>query len=274
MTWSGGPVGARATCILAPNPGPMTLDGTNTWILREPSSSRAVLVDPGPDLPEHRDAISRFLTSHDLTLAHIVLTHGHTDHSEGARSLHELTGAPVAALDPAHRCGSEGVQDGDVFDVDGLVLRVITTPGHTRDSISLLLEAENALLTGDTVLGRGTTIIAHPDGRVADYLDSLERMQHEVDVAQRVRTILPGHGPVVDSPSDVLAFHVRHRRERLDQVAGVREQLLRDDPALDDAALTEQIVDVVYRDTPAVLRGAAVVSTLAQLAYLEQINNG
>lgn len=274
MTWSGGSVGIRATCILAPNPGPMTLDGTNTWILREPSSSRAVLVDPGPDLPEHHEAIHQFLTSHDLTLAQIVLTHGHKDHSEGARTLHERTGAPVAALDPAHRCGSEGVQDGDVFDVDGLVLRVIATPGHTRDSISLLLEADSALLTGDTILGRGTTIIAHPDGRVADYLDSLERMQHEVDVAHRVSTILPGHGPVVESPSDVLAFHVRHRRERLEQVAAVREQLLHDDPTMDDSGLAEHIVDVVYRDTPALLRRAAVVSTLAQLAYLRQINNG
>lgn len=270
MTWLGGQVGDTATCILAPNPGPMTLEGTNTWIIRASLSSRALLVDPGPDLVEHRDAVVRHLRDHDLTVTQIVLTHGHKDHAESARAMHEITHAPVVALDPMQQLGSEGISDGDIIDVDGLIIRILTTPGHTSDSISLLIESDRALLTGDTILGRGTTLIAHPDRRLADYLASLERIQHEVEVTQRVLRILPGHGAVVDDPAAVLAFHAQHREMRLGQVAAVRARVLAVDPTLNESELADAIVDEVYRDVPSLLKRAAVVNVLAQLVYLEQ----
>ena len=101
----------------------------------------------------------------------VLLTHGHLDHSEGAARLAELTGAPVRALDPAHRLGGQGLAEGDVVAAAGLELRVLATPGHTSDSLSFVLP--DAVLTGDTVLGRGTTVVAHPDGVLAEYLASL-----------------------------------------------------------------------------------------------------
>ena len=103
----------------------------------------------------------------------MLLTHGHLDHSEGARAFAERVGCGVRALDPAHRLGAEGLRDGDVVAVGGLEMHVVGTPGHTSDSLSFVLPAERAVLTGDTVLGRGTTVVAHPDGKLGAYLDSL-----------------------------------------------------------------------------------------------------
>src|SRR4029453_15359096 len=96
----------------------------------------------------------------------VLLTHHHSDHSEAAREFAERMGCGVRALDPAYRLGSEGLADGDVVAVDGLEVRVVATPGHTADSLSFLVPAERAVLTGDTVLGRGTTVVAHPDGQL------------------------------------------------------------------------------------------------------------
>ena len=146
--WDAGPVTARASAILAPNPGWMTLDGTNSWLLVEPGADRAVLVDPGPDDPAHLAALVRAAEERSTRIATILLTHGHPDHAEGAATLHALTGAPVRALDPAHRLGSEGLGAGDVIEVAGLELHVVATPGHTADSLTFLLPADRALLTG------------------------------------------------------------------------------------------------------------------------------
>ena len=102
-----------------------------------------------------------------------VLTHAHHDHAEAAPRFAELTGSRVRAVGNAH----DDLSDGDVITTGGLHLRVVATPGHTADSVSLALAADHALLTGDTVLGRGTTVVAHPDGELAAYLDSLERLR-------------------------------------------------------------------------------------------------
>lgn len=254
MSWGGGPFGVRATCVLAPNPSPMTLDGTNTWVLREPGARRSVVVDPGPLHDGHLDHVAEMAGE----VAAVLLTHGHADHSEAARTFAGRVRCGVRALDPAFVYGGEGLRDGDVVDVDGLEVRVVATPGHTGDSLSFVLPAESAVLTGDTVLGRGTTVVAHPDGALGAYLGSLRRLR---DLAEQreVTTIWPGHGPVLDDALSVVDYYLRHRAQRLDQV---REALSA------GAAEPGEVVRRVYADVDERLWPAAELSVSAQLAYL------
>src|SRR6201982_1934729 len=132
---------ARATCLLAPNPSPMTLDGTNTWLIAEPGSSSVVVGDPGPEDEGPLRRVHAAAVAADRRVAKILLTHGHPDHSAGAARLAGLTGAPVQAADPAHRLGPEGLADGDVVTAAGCELRVVASPGHSADSVCLLLRA-------------------------------------------------------------------------------------------------------------------------------------
>lgn len=254
--WAGGSFGDRAQCLLAPNPGIMTIDVTNTWELREPGARRSVEVDPGPLHPTHLAAVAEAAGG----VAGVLLTHGHPDHSEGARAFAEQVGCGVRALDPEHRLGSEGLGDGDVVEVDGLEIRVVGTPGHTADSLSFLVPADGAVLTGDTVLGRGTTVVAHPDGKLGAYLDSLQRL-HALAEAREARWVWPGHGPVIEDALAALDFYLAHRRDRLEQV---REAVR----FLGPAATPRQVVEHVYTDVDPVLWGAAELSVRAQLEYL------
>jgi glyoxylase-like metal-dependent hydrolase (beta-lactamase superfamily II) len=247
----------RARCVLAPNPGLMTLDGTNTWLVAEPGSPSAVVVDPGPDDEAHLHRVRSAADQAGQRIAAIILTHGHPDHSAGARRMADLTGAGVRAVDPAHRLGTEGLPPGAVVDDGGCEIEVIATPGHTADSVCLHLRADQAVLTGDTVLGRGTTVIAD-DGSLGDYLDSLGRLRALADAAQ-LTTLLPGHGPLLASPAAVLDFYLTHRAERL---AEIRAAL-----AAGDRSRAE-IVARVYADVDRALWPFAEVSVRAQLAYL------
>jgi glyoxylase-like metal-dependent hydrolase (beta-lactamase superfamily II) len=259
-SWLGGAAGQRAFCVLAPNPGPMTLDGTNTWILREPGADVALVVDPGPADEGHLARVRSAVEATGARVHGVLLTHGHLDHSEGAVRFAELCGPGVGvrALDPAYRLGSEGVGEGDVVTAGDLVVRVIGTPGHTSDSLSFLVPADASLLTGDTVLGRGTTVVAHPDGVLAAYLDSLERLR-DLAEAGAVASILPGHGPVLPDAVSVLRQYQAHRQERLEQVRS----------ALAAGATTpREIVEQVYADVDPVLWAAAELSVRAQLDYL------
>ena len=259
MSWSGGSFGERARCVLAPNPDIMTLDGTNTWVLREPAAPRSVVVDPGPEMLEHLDAVAE--AAGDVAV--VLLTHGHLDHSEAARSFAERMRCGVRALDPEHRLGDEGLVDGDVVAVDGLEVHVVGTPGHTSDSLSFVLPQERAVLTGDTVLGRGTTVVAHPDGKLGAYLESLERL-HALAEAREVTEVWPGHGPVITDALGALDFYLAHRRERLDQVRDALAAV--EDPVADDVA--RRVVEQVYVDVDPVLWGAAELSVRAQIEYL------
>ncbi|MGZ4448102.1 MAG: MBL fold metallo-hydrolase [Nocardioides sp.] len=243
----------------------MTLDGTNTWVLREPGARRSVVVDPGPSVLAHLDAVAE--AAGDVGL--VLLTHHHHDHSEAAREFAERVGCGVRALDPAYRLGTEGLGDGDVVEVDGLEVRVVGTPGHTADSLSFLLPAEGAVLTGDTVLGRGTTVVAHPDGQLGAYLGSLDRL-HRLAEAHELRTIWPGHGPVIDDALGALDHYIAHRAERLAQVEAA-VAALRDAPHPEGLAVDElprRVVEIVYAGVDPVLWGAAELSVRAQLAYL------
>jgi glyoxylase-like metal-dependent hydrolase (beta-lactamase superfamily II) len=247
------PVTRSASRLLAPNPGPMTLDGTNTWLLREPGGESYVVVDPGPIENGHVETVAAL-----GPIAMVVITHGHFDHCESAPRLHELTGAPVVARDAALCIDAEPLSETTgKSSVAGLDWLTLLTPGHSSDSVSLLLEADRALLTGDTVLGRGTAVIAHPDGQLGPYLESLQRLrdvaEHDVDI------VLPGHGPVVDRPIEVLDYYIAHRHERLEQV---RAALAAGD---EDA---DAVVERVYIDVDRSLWPYAKSSVLAQLDYL------
>jgi len=242
--------------VLAPNASPMTLDGTNTWILREPGAHRSLVIDPGPLEAGHLDRVGQVCGP----VGAVLLTHGHLDHSESARAFAERMGCGVRALDPELACGDEVLSDGDVVEVDGLELRVIATPGHTSDSLSFVLPAEHAVLTGDTVLGRGTTVVAHPDGTVGAYLESLHRLR-DLAEARSIKRIWPGHGPVIDQAIPVLDYYIRHRAERLDQVRAAVAAGARDAAA---------VVRSVYADVDPGLWPAAELSVRAQLAYLAQ----
>jgi glyoxylase-like metal-dependent hydrolase (beta-lactamase superfamily II) len=248
---------SRARCVLAPNPSMMTLDGTNTWLIAEPGSGTAIVIDPGPNDEGHLLRICAIAAERDQRVVDIVLTHRHFDHSAGAPRLAELTGAPVRAVDPAHRLGSEGLTGGEVLDSAGCELRVITTPGHTSDSVSLAIPADGVVLTGDTVLGRGTAVIAE-DGSLGDYLDSLRRLR-AVAESTDLHKLLPGHGPLLADPAGVLDFYLAHRAERLDEVRAALAAGDQDPRA---------IVARVYVDVDKALWPFAESSVRAQLRYL------
>ncbi|MEU8355660.1 MBL fold metallo-hydrolase [Nonomuraea sp. NPDC048882] len=253
------PDGSRTTHaenLLAPNPSVMTLDGTNTWVIG--AGDEVIVVDPGPEDESHLRRVAGHLGERRVT--QILLTHGHFDHSGGAKRFAELVGAPVRALDPRHRLGDEGLADGDVVTVAGLELHVYGTPGHSFDSLCFWLPADRAMLTGDTILGRGTTIIAR-DGGLADYLRSLDRLR-AVAESLDARALLPGHGPVLPDPIGALDGYIAHRRQRLDQIRAARQQ---------GAKTPRQIVKIVYADVDRSLWPAAEMSVAAQLDYLDRL---
>lgn len=241
-----------AAVLLARNPGPMTLDGTNTWLLGP--VDRLVVIDPGPDDGVHLEGVAAC-----GRIERILLTHRHTDHSEGARRLHELSAAPVHAADPQHRHGGgQGLADGAVMDIEGLQISVLATPGHTSDSVSFFVDdgSTRAVLTGDTILGRGTTVVAHPDGVLADYLGSLRRLA-AVDQA----VALTGHGPELPSVATAAEQYLAHRAERLEQVSAVVARL-------GPRVSARRVVEEVYADVDHSVWPAAELSVRAQLDYL------
>lgn len=254
--WSGGRFGAHAQCVLAPNASPMTLDGTNTWVLRAGPEGRSIVVDPGPLDDTHLSAVGD--AAGDVAV--VLLTHGHADHSEGARAFAERVGCGVRALDPTFVYGAVGLHGGDVVEVDGLEVRVVATPGHTSDSLSFVVPADRAVLTGDTVLGRGTTVVAHPDGELGAYLSSLRRLR---DLAERheVLSIWPGHGPVLDEALPAVDSYLAHRAERLEQVRAAMAA---------GAVAPYDVVRAVYADVDERLWPAAELSVRAQMDFLSR----
>jgi glyoxylase-like metal-dependent hydrolase (beta-lactamase superfamily II) len=240
----------QAAVLLQNNPGPMTLDGTNTWLLG--SGPSTVVVDPGQNDDAHLAAV--LAAAGDIEL--IVLTHRHHDHGEIAPALHAATGAPVVALDPALCLGGGApLTDGAQLSAAGVALSVVATPGHTSDSVCLELDS-GPVLTGDSILGRGTTVVAHPDGALGPYLDSLARLRSLGD-----RLVLPGHGPELPSLASVAAAYLAHRAERLEQVRAALAVLGED-------ASARQIVEHVYADVDESVWWAAELSVQAQLDYL------
>lgn len=247
--------------ILAPNPGPMSLDGTNSYLLRAPGHSRIVVVDPGPQDETHLEALAGA-----GAVELVLVTHRHADHTAGSARLHALTGAPVRAKDPLHcHGGGAPLLDGELIRAAGLEITVLSTPGHTSDSVCFHLPADGesgSVLTGDTVLGRGTTVLDYPDGTLGDYLASLDRL-----AALGPATVLPAHGPVLPSLEGIVRDYRTHREERLAQIRAALHRLGRD-------ASAGEVADAVYADVGPSVRRAAELSVAAQLSYLRGGNGG
>ena len=232
------------TLLRAPNAGPMTLDGTNSWVLRAPGAQDAVVIDPGPDDAGHLASLAE-----NRPLSAILITHGHHDHVEGAETLSRmLGGVPVLAADP---------KQGDPLParmrLAGLDIAVVPTPGHTADSVCFVVE--DAVFTGDTILGRGTTVVAWPDGDLGAYLSSLAALR------AYPMLMLPGHGPVRADCAELARAYLAHRHERLEQVRAAIAA---------GADTPDAVVDVVYPDVEPWVRFAAEWSARAQLDFLRR----
>lgn len=250
----------RATLVRADNPGVMTLDGTNTWVLREPGARGVVVLDPGPLDEAHLRRVLEAAERDGGRVELVLYSHWHPDHTDAIDRFFELTGAPARALDEKWCRSALPLANDEQIEVDGLKLRVLATPGHTMDSICLLLPAEASLLSADTILGKGTTVVAYPDGALGPYLDSLHALR-ELAVAGEVARILPGHGPIIREPLRTIDAYLAHRSERLQQV--------RDAVAAGDTTPT-QVVERVYADVDRAVWFAAEMSVRAQLDYLAQ----
>ena len=258
------PVTASAAVVLAPNPSYAALEGTNSWVIRAPEDEFSIVVDPGPADEGHLNV----LQARAEKVALVLLTHRHHDHADGAQRFRQLAGAPVRAFNPQYCLGAEPLTDGEVISVDGITptLKVVASPGHTRDSVCFYVYptsdqsgASEAILTGDTIAGRHTTMISETDGDLGDYLATLERLQTDgKDV-----TLLPGHGPEGADLSAYARKYIDRRNLRLDQI---REALAKYGEDVD----INTLVDAIYDDVDPVLRGAAEQSTRVTLRYLKQ----
>ncbi len=244
----------RAVWLLAPNPGPMTFDGTNSWVLHEPGRRGSVIVDPGPDDPGHLSALADLASDLGGHVEVIVLTHGHPDHFAGANTLARQVGAPVLAASPQR--GDRVIGPGDL-DIAGLSISVIGTPGHSSDSLSFRLPADDAILTGDTVLGRSAPAILDPDGRVDQMIGSLELLRSMLDGGEPV--MLPGHGPLVTDPAGQLELALSAREARLAQMA---------DTVRDGYDTVAAIADRVYSPFDERIRRPIEATVRAHLRYL------
>lgn len=246
------------TRLLAPNPGPMTLDGTWTYLV---GRERPVVIDPGPAIPAHRDAILAALNG--VRPLAILLTHSHGDHSQLAPELARATGAPLmlargAANEHAyHGMVDRWLADGDAFGTDVGVLHVVSTPGHAPEHVAFHWPQAGALFVGDTFMGQGdTTLVSPPEGDLAAYLQTLERI---AGLAPSV--LYPAHGPPITDASAAIERYRRHREERIAQVVHALRQA--------GPSHTAGLVDTVYGSelNPA-LRGAAQGSLEAIVNYL------
>jgi glyoxylase-like metal-dependent hydrolase (beta-lactamase superfamily II) len=251
------PVGALAHLVLCDNPGPMELDGTNTWVLQAQDADACVVVDPGPaGHPGHLEAVAA-----GRRVELVLITHGHHDHVGSVDAFRALTAAPVRAVSPEHCRGAEPLAHDEEFVAGGLAFQVLHTPGHTADSASFVVShpLDRLLLTGDTVLGRGTTLLGDEPSALRDYLASLDLL-----TGLGGARLLPGHGRDHPDARPVLAQYRAHREQRIDAIRSI----LRTNGLTPGEADAEAIADELYFDTPAGARFAAVASVQAQLVYL------
>ncbi|MBW3602743.1 MAG: MBL fold metallo-hydrolase [Actinobacteria bacterium] len=243
------------TVVRAPNPSPQTLDGTNTYLVGVPGAGAVVIVDPGPALAEHRRAVEEAVAGRDAEVAAVVVTHHHDDHAQAAGwaaawSARLLAWAPRMVGHP----GAAPLADARWLAIAGVRLQVLHTPGHSPDHVCLLVGGTGVVLTGDHILGRGTTTVGWPDGDMGSYLASLRRVGRSGATA-----LYPGHGPVVADARGRVGDYLAHRRQRARQVLA----------ALAGGARTpDEVVERVYAGVDPALRSAARRNVRAQLELL------
>lgn len=244
--------------VVASNPSMLTGRGTNTYLV---GAGGVVIIDPGPDDARHVNAL-RDALSGERVIA-ILLTHTHPDHAAAASGLSRATGVPVRAFIPNERSTPPGslagvavqpLQDGEILAAAGVTLRALYTPGHASDHVCFLLEEESALFSGDLINSGTTVVIAPPDGDMAVYMGSLDRLRRVA-----LTRIYPGHGDVIDTPAAVIDEYIAHRLMRERQVL----QALRDGPVR-----VSSLVRRIYADVPASLHPWAAQSMFAHLLKL------
>lgn len=243
--------------VVAPNSGPMTLDGTNTYLVGIDGGD-VVIVDPGPDDPRHLAAVQRATEARDGTVVGIFVTHRHADHAAAAVPwAREFDAAVFAASREGGGPEAALLTDGDEIPVSRYgSLRVVATPGHVEDHLSLRLPS-GTLLTGDHILGRGTSVISRRGGSLTDYLESLRKVR-----SLAADLLLPGHGPALaEDPSSVVDYYLAHRQHRL---AEIRDALA------GGPATVRDLVTRLYPEVDEAVRAAAGHSVAASLAHLSR----
>jgi len=236
--------------IVAPNPGLMTGPGTNTYLV---GIDEIAVIDPGPDDESHLDAI---VGCGGDRIRWILLTHTHADHAPGAAGLRERTGAEVLGFAPRDGVRLDGrIPGGHRIEATEFRLRVIHTPGHASNHLCFLLEEERMLFSGDHIMQGSTVVIRPPDGDMTAYLGSLEAVRK-----LRLRSIAPGHGHLIEQPTEVIDHYLRHRHER--------EKQILDALAAAGTAKIDQLVAEVYVDVPAELHPVARYTVHAHLLKL------
>ncbi|HET7201897.1 MAG TPA: MBL fold metallo-hydrolase [Steroidobacteraceae bacterium] len=246
--------------IVAPNPGPLTGPGTNTYVLG--TGATHIVIDPGPADAAH---VERIVAAAAGRIVYVLCTHSHTDHSPGAAMLARRTGAPVHGRPaPTDDYQDETyapeatIADGDVYAVPGATVRALHTPGHASNHVCFLLEPEGWLVTGDHLMSGSTVVILPPDGSMRAYLESLRRLR-----TLPLAALVPGHGAVMPDAHGEIDRVIAHRLKR---EAKVIEALRRQGPV----ATLETLVPEVYDDTPVALHGFARFSLLAHLQKLDE----
>jgi len=249
-------VAANVRRLVAPNGGPMTGSGTNTYLL---GRQNTVVIDPGPALPEHLQAI---LDATGGDVSYVLVTHTHFDHSPAAAELAATTGARLVGLGPPqlpHQdqsfCPDEEPVDGELLEIADVQLRAIHTPGHASNHVCYLLEAEQMLFTGDHVMQGSTVVIPPPDGDMAGYIESLQKVQ-----ALPLASIAPGHGTVMNDPQRALRRLIRHRLQREARVLNRLERA--------GSATLSVLLSQVYDDVPQAMWPVAELSLRAHLIKL------
>jgi glyoxylase-like metal-dependent hydrolase (beta-lactamase superfamily II) len=257
-TGSASPLAPHVVRIVAPNPGPLTGPGTNTYVIG--STTGCVVVDPGPDDMEH---LRRVIDSAPGPIGRILCTHSHTDHSPGASRLRSITGAPVSGRPPPvddyqdeSYAPDASIEDGEACEIGGARLRAVHTPGHASNHVCFLLEADGWLLTGDHLMSGSTVVILPPDGSMRLYLESLRRLR-----TLALRALLPGHGAVIPDAHGEIDRVIAHRLKREAKVVAALGNHSR-------GATLDALVPLVYDDTPAALHSLARFSLLAHLQKL------
>ena len=245
------------TLVRAPNPSPMTLSGTNSYVI-DCGGGEALVIDPGPPIAAHVDAIVEAARERGLAIAAIAVTHGHPDHAPAAAQLAARTGAPVYAHPSGNVARDRDLPLDAPLRVGRVALDVVDAPGHTFDHVVFHLPGERALFTGDVILGEGTVLIAPPHGAMRPYQRTLKRLAHEFPDA---RTIYGGHGPVVRDAQAKIAEYVAHRE--------MRERELLEALAERGAQTIPELVTGIYGTVHSELHPAMARQLLAHLVALE-----